>query len=110
MIAEDICSFHQLWQWFSINLSWCCSKFVHAPRLLRLLHNKEAEYAQLARSSVMSSGTVGAAMEGAIAGKMGIALSFPFFNGWENWTQEDIDSAVQVSTPAVYLHSTLGVL
>ncbi|BDA43778.1 probable 5'-nucleotidase SurE [Coccomyxa sp. Obi] len=52
-------------------------------------------------SSVMSSGTVGAAMEGALAGKMGIALSFPFFNGWENWTQEDIDSAIQVAGKVV---------
>ncbi len=44
----------------------------------------------------MSSGTVGAALEGALAGKKGVALSFPFFNGWENWNQEDIDSAIQV--------------
>lgn len=55
----------------------------------------------------MSSGTVGAAMEGALAGKLGIALSFPFFSGWENWTQEDIDSAVQVRTPAVNMLFTL---
>ncbi len=46
-------------------------------------------------------------MEGALAGKMGIALSFPFFNGWENWTQEDIDSAIQVRTPIVLCISPL---
>ena len=44
---------------------------------------------------MLSSGTLGAAMEGALAGRRAIALSFPFFNGWSNWTPQDIDAAIQ---------------
>lgn len=50
------------------------------------------------RGSVLSSGTVGAAMEGCIAGRRAVAVSFPFFQGWDNWTDADIDSAVQVGS------------
>lgn len=46
------------------------------------------------RGSVLSSGTVGAAMEAAIAGRRSIAISFPFFSGWNNWTADQISAAV----------------
>lgn len=49
------------------------------------------------RGSVLSSGTVGAAMEAAIAGRRSIAISFPFFSGWGNWTEEQIAAAVIAS-------------
>lgn len=47
------------------------------------------------RASVLSSGTLGAAMEASLAHKKAIAISFPF-NGWGSWTEEDIQTAVQV--------------
>lgn len=46
------------------------------------------------RGSVLSSGTVGAAMEAAIAGRKSIAISFPFFSGWNNWTDDQVSAAV----------------
>ncbi|KAK9803155.1 hypothetical protein WJX72_005475 [[Myrmecia] bisecta] len=49
------------------------------------------------RGSVLSSGTIGAAMEGAIAGRRAVAISFPFFTGWNNWTQDDINKAVKIA-------------
>ena len=48
---------------------------------------------------MLSSGTVGAALEGSISGCKAIAVSFPFFQGWDNWTDADVDSAVQVASP-----------
>lgn len=47
------------------------------------------------RASVLSSGTLGAAMEASLAHKKAIAISFPF-NGWGSWTEDDIQTAVQV--------------
>jgi len=49
------------------------------------------------RGSVLSSGTVGAALEGAVSGKKSIALSFPFKNGYGNWTEEELRLAVEAS-------------
>lgn len=49
------------------------------------------------RGSVLSSGTVGAAMEAAIAGRKSIAISFPFFSGWNNWTDDQVSAAVAVT-------------
>lgn len=49
------------------------------------------------RGSVLSSGTVGAALEGAVAGKKSVALSFPFKNGFGNWTDEELRLAVEAS-------------
>ncbi|KAL3149811.1 hypothetical protein ABBQ38_013636 [Trebouxia sp. C0009 RCD-2024] len=48
------------------------------------------------RASVLSSGTLGAAMEASLAHKKAIAISFPF-NGWGSWTEEDIQTAVQMA-------------
>ena len=50
---------------------------------------------------MLSSGTVGAAMEGAILGRRAVAVSFPFFQGWDNWTDADVDSAVQVASTLI---------
>ena len=55
----------------------------------------------LCRGSVLSSGTVGAALEGAISGRRAVAVSFPFFRGWDNWTDADVDSAVQVASTLI---------
>ncbi len=46
---------------------------------------------------MLSSGTVGAAMEAAVAGRRAIAISFPFFNGWGNWSEQEIDTAVNAA-------------
>ena len=46
---------------------------------------------------MLSSGTVGAALEGAISGRRAVAVSFPFFQGWDNWTDADVETAVQVA-------------
>ncbi len=43
----------------------------------------------------MSSGTIAAAVEGALAGRPAVALSFPFFNGYGNWQQTEIDASVK---------------
>ncbi|KAA6421610.1 MAG: hypothetical protein FRX49_08553 [Trebouxia sp. A1-2] len=48
------------------------------------------------RASVLSSGTLGAAMEASLAHKKAIAISFPF-NGWGSWTDDDIATAVQMA-------------
>lgn len=49
------------------------------------------------RSSVLSSGTVGAALESAIAGRRAVAISFPFFDGWNKWTDAQIEDAVSIA-------------
>ena len=54
------------------------------------------------RSSILSSGTVGAALEGAICGKKAIAISYPFFSGWNNWTDEQIMDAVNVTGDVIH--------
>lgn len=36
-------------------------------------------------------------MEGAIAGRKAIAISFPFFHGWGRWTEEEVSAAVRVA-------------
>lgn len=48
------------------------------------------------RASVLSSGTVGAALEGVLAGRKAIAISFPFFRGFSNWSKAEVDDAIQV--------------
>ena len=53
------------------------------------------------RGSVLSSGTVGAALEGAVAGRRAVALSFPFKNGFGNWTDEELRLAVEASGKVV---------
>jgi len=50
----------------------------------------------LGRSSILSSGTVGAALEGCVHGRRAIAMSFPF-KGWGSWTDEDVTCAVEVA-------------
>ncbi len=50
---------------------------------------------------MLSSGTVGAALEGSIGGRKAVAVSFPFFQGFDNWSTADIDSAVQVAPPPI---------
>ncbi|KAK9826760.1 hypothetical protein WJX81_006820 [Elliptochloris bilobata] len=49
------------------------------------------------RASLLSSGTVGAAMEGVLAGRKAVAISFPFFNGFNNWSEEEVADAVQAA-------------
>ena len=49
----------------------------------------------LCRASVLSSGTLGAAMEASLAHRRAVAVSFPF-NGWNSWTDDDIATAVKV--------------
>ena len=44
----------------------------------------------------MSSGTVGAALEGCVHGRRAIAMSFPF-KGWGSWTDEDVTCALEVA-------------
>jgi len=53
------------------------------------------------RSAVLSSGTVGAAMEGVIAGRRAMAVSFPFKDGFGKWSPEEIDSAVTAAGETV---------
>lgn len=48
------------------------------------------------RASVLSSGTLGAAMEASLAHRKAIALSFPF-NGWGSWDDDDIATAVEMA-------------
>ena len=48
-------------------------------------------------ASMLSSGTVGAAMEAALAGRRAIALSFPFKRGWGKWTDAEVAAAVAVA-------------
>ena len=47
------------------------------------------------RSAVLSSGTVGAAMEGVIAGRKAVAVSFPFKDGFGNWSPEEVRTAMK---------------
>ena len=53
------------------------------------------------RSAVLSSGTVGAAMEGVIAGRRAMAVSFPFKDGFGKWSPEEVGSspAARASLP-----------
>jgi len=53
------------------------------------------------RGSLLSSGTVGAAMEAAVAGRRAVALSFPFFHGWGGWTDAELAAAVSASADLV---------
>ena len=53
------------------------------------------------RGSVLSSGTVGAALEGAVAGRRAVALSFPFRNGFGKWTEDELRIAVEASGKVV---------
>lgn len=53
------------------------------------------------RGALLSSGTVGAAMEGAVAGRRSVALSFPFFNGWGGWSEAELEAAVAASVDLV---------
>jgi 5'/3'-nucleotidase SurE len=53
------------------------------------------------RGSLLSSGTVGAAMEAAVAGRRAVSLSFPFFNGWGAWTDAELEAAVSASVDLV---------
>ncbi len=63
------------------------------------------------RGSVLSSGTIGAALEGSIAGRKSVAISFPFFSGFGNWGQEDLEIALEVSSPLqVNLSLQIGVI
>ncbi|QDZ20207.1 survival 5'/3'-nucleotidase SurE [Chloropicon primus] len=50
----------------------------------------------LGRSSILSSGTVGAALEACIHGRKAVAVSFPF-KGYDSWTDDDLESAVDVA-------------
>ncbi|CAG9466166.1 unnamed protein product [Pedinophyceae sp. YPF-701] len=49
------------------------------------------------RAAVLSSGTIGAAMEGALADVRSIAVSFPFFAGFNNWPENEIEASVSVA-------------
>jgi len=53
------------------------------------------------RSFLISSGTLGAAMEGALHNFPSIALSFPFFNGWMNWTEDEIFATCRTASGVV---------
>ena len=35
-------------------------------------------------------------MEGVLAGRKAVAISFPFFSGFNNWTSEEVTDAVRV--------------
>lgn len=52
-------------------------------------------------ASILSSGTVGAAVEGTLLGVKSIALSFPFFNGYNNWPEGEIQDACRVTLDLV---------
>ena len=32
-----------------------------------------------------------------MAGRRAVALSFPFFNGWNNWTEAEVEAAIAAS-------------
>lgn len=53
------------------------------------------------RGSILSSGTVGAALEGAMAGRRAVALSFPFRHGFGGWTDAKLARAVAASVDVV---------
>ena len=53
------------------------------------------------RSFLISSGTLGAAMEGALHRFPSIAVSFPFFNGWMNWTEDEIFATCRSASDVV---------
>lgn len=53
------------------------------------------------RGSILSSGTVGAALEAAVAGRRAVALSFPFCSGYNNWTPAEVERAVGASVALV---------
>lgn len=40
-------------------------------------------------------------MEGVLARRKAIALSFPFYSGFNNWSNEEVADAVQVHACAV---------
>jgi len=52
-------------------------------------------------ASVLSSGTVGAAMEGALAGVRAVALSFPYFTRWSSWEADHVDAAAAIAVGVV---------
>jgi tubulin--tyrosine ligase len=49
------------------------------------------------RSFILSSGTVGAALESSLSGKRAIALSFAFFKRINDYTQQDIQIACELA-------------
>lgn len=53
------------------------------------------------RGAILSSGTVGAALEGAMAGRRAVALSFPFRHGFHGWTAAELARAVAASVDVV---------
>eukprot|EP00241_Pyramimonas_parkeae_P012435 CAMPEP_0114226000 /NCGR_PEP_ID=MMETSP0058-20121206/994_1 /TAXON_ID=36894 /ORGANISM="Pyramimonas parkeae, CCMP726" /LENGTH=279 /DNA_ID=CAMNT_0001336687 /DNA_START=134 /DNA_END=973 /DNA_ORIENTATION=- len=53
------------------------------------------------RAAVLSSGTVGAAVEGVLAGRRAVAISFPFKNGWGAWPDHEIEAAVTAAGEVV---------
>eukprot|EP01023_Acetabularia_acetabulum_P062524 TRINITY_DN7707_c0_g1_i4.p1 TRINITY_DN7707_c0_g1~~TRINITY_DN7707_c0_g1_i4.p1 ORF type:complete len:246 (+),score=27.76 TRINITY_DN7707_c0_g1_i4:80-817(+) len=53
------------------------------------------------RCSVLSSGTVGGAIEGVLHGRKAVALSFPFVNGWGNWTDQQLNEAFHRSAQEI---------
>ena len=40
-------------------------------------------------------------MEGVLAGRKAVAISFPFFSGFNTWSNEEVVDAVQVHSCAV---------
>lgn len=85
-----------------LTLSWsfsfvCCPVHIQPvtvlSSLVSSLGNLKVEWHH--RASVLSSGTLGAAMEASLAHRKAIALSFPF-NGWGSWDDDDIATAVEV--------------
>jgi len=53
------------------------------------------------RGFLLSSGTVGAALEGVLQGARAVAVSFPFLKGFGNFSPEELDVAVAVSARVV---------
>lgn len=53
------------------------------------------------RSFILSSGTVGAALEGAFAGKKSIAVSFAYFCSLEDVTEDDVRNACHLATKVI---------
>ena len=53
------------------------------------------------RSFLLSSGTVGAALEGAFGGRRAVALSFAFFDRLQSYTAQHVDDACEAAVDVV---------
>lgn len=66
----------------------------HQSLHIKLPHATENLSLSLLAAFLLCSPTAAA---GVLYGRHGIAVSFPFFNGWGNWTEADVEDAVNVA-------------